>query len=207
MKKIYCYFFTVILLSCNNSDRESSVTVSDKEYPDDTSSGYYPKRFTQPGNDKAYGFDSAMFANGKDESVIRRQVMYMGIDSTYYAINEIENIKNEIADESAVALSVLERNIKSKAILKLNIIQNSLARQVDSALLVNLKQHTKELAGINNTIMANVGHLKDISIQVNKAAGIMNRLTGVLAFCISKGFIKPPTPIKSNATQIKAAVQ
>ena len=205
MKKKYWFFFAVIIFSCNNAGNENSVTVTNKEYPDDTSS-YSPQKITKPGGKAFSGPDSSVFDNDKEENIKRREAVYMGIDSTYYAIHEIEAIKNEIADESSVSLSVSERNIKSKAILKLNIIQNSLARQVDSALLINLRLHTKELASINNSISTNAGRLKDISVQVNKAAAIMNRLTDILAFCISKGLVKPPTPIKSSPDKVKAAV-
>jgi hypothetical protein len=210
MNKKYGFIFTLVIISCNNTTTDNKVTIGDREYPADTTAAYPQPKMIQPQTNKAFGYDSAA-ANLKDKdatgALAKRQLLYMSIDSTYYAINEIENIKNQMASESAVALSVAERNIKSKALLKLNIIQNSLSRQVDAALLINLKQHTKELAGVNNAIAVNTAHLKDISIQVTKAAEIVSRLTNVLAFCVSKGIVKPPTPIKGNPADIKASVK
>jgi hypothetical protein len=130
----------------------------------------------------------------------------MSIDSSYYALNAIEGIKNDIASNSSINLSVSERNLKSKTIQKLNAIQNLLIRQVDSVLLVNLKLHTNELAAINTSIAADVTHLKDISIKLSKVAEIMGRVTNVLTFCISRGIVKPPTPVNLKPEQVKSGV-
>ena len=147
-----------------------------------------------------------MFSREKDERLKRRMIVYMSIDSSYYALNAIEGVKNEIASNSSIDLSVSERNLKSKTIQKLNSIQNLLVRQVDSVLLVNLKTHTNELASINSSISADVAHLKNISIQLSRVAEIMGRVTNVLTFCVSRGIVKPPTPINLKPEQVKSSV-
>jgi hypothetical protein len=73
-------------------------------------------------------------------------------------------------------------------------------------LLVNLKLHTNELAAINTSIAADVTHLKDISIKLSKVAEIMGRVTNVLTFCISRGIVKPPTPVNLKPEQVKSGV-
>jgi hypothetical protein len=209
-KKYRLLFITLVIVSCNNNSN-NKVVIGEREYPSDTATVDYPQPKTiQPKSDRAFGYDSSLLhINDKDATgaVAKRQLLYMSIDSTYYAINEIETIKNDMAAQSSVALSVTERNLKSKALLQLNIVQNNLARQVDAAILVNLKQHTRELASVNNAIADNTTHLKDVAIQVTKAAAIMSRLTNVLALCVSKGVIKPPTPIRGSAAEIKASVK
>ncbi len=200
MRKCYCIVVLAVILSCNNNEKKTGDDMSGTK---DTTMQTYPAN-TDPGN-IAYGKPEPI-PNDEAEKIKRRELIYMGIDSTYYAIHQIEEIKDEIGEESSVNLSVSERNIKSKVIQKLNILQNSLARQVDSALLINLKIHTKQLADINNSITENVVHLKDISAKLAKAANIMNRITGVLSFCVSKGLIKPPTPPGSTASAVKSTV-
>jgi hypothetical protein len=202
MKKCYCIVVLAVILSCNNNEKKTGDDMSGTK---DTATHTYPAN-TDPGN-IAYGKHEPLTDDAEAEKIKRRELIYMGIDSTYYAIHQIEEIKDEIGEESSVNLSVSERNIKSKVIQKLNILQNSLARQVDSALLINLKIHTKQLADINNSITENVVHLKDISAKLAKAANIMNRITGVLSFCVSKGLIKPPTPPGSTATAVKSTVK
>jgi len=133
-------------------------------------------------------------------------IVYMSIDSSYYALNAIEGVKNDIASNSSIDLSVSERNLKSKTIQKLNAIQNLLIRQVDSVLLINLKTQTNELAAINSSIAADVGHLKNISQQLSKVSEIMGRVTNVLTFCISRGIVKPPTPINLKPAEVKSTV-
>lgn len=204
MKKIFYSIAVLIMFSCND-DNESTVTIKDQEYDRDTlSSGKVV--ITNPATRPFSGIDSTLFSRERDERVKRRMIVYMSIDSSYYALNAIEGVKNEIASNSSVGLSVSERNLKSKTIQKLNAIQNLLIRQVDSVLLINLKTHTNDLAAINNSIAADVGHLKNISLQLSKVSEIMGRLTNVLAFCISKGIVKPPTPINSKPDEVKTSV-
>jgi hypothetical protein len=207
MKKQHLIIIAVaIIVSCNNKKQETEENMTG--YTEDSTSGKFV-----PGPDPgkiAYGKPSGSLNVDEDEleeRKKRRDLLYMGIDSTYFAIHQIEEIKNEIGDEPSIDLTVSERNIKSKAIQKLNVLQNSLAMQVDSALLVNLKIHTKQLSDINNSITGNVMHLKDISAKLTKAANVMTRITGVLSFCVSKGLIKPPTPPGSTAAAVKSAVK
>ena len=203
MRKIFYTITALVALSCNN-DKGSSVTVTDKEYDRD-SSGSNNIVLVNPENIPFSGIDSSLFRE-RNERVKRRMIVYMSIDSSYYALTTIEGVKNEIASNSSINLSVSERNLKSKAIQKLNAIQNCLVRQVDSVLLINLKMHTNELAAINSSITADVAHLKNISIQLSKVSEIMGRVTDVLAFCISRGIVKPPTPINLKPDEVKSAV-
>lgn len=204
MRKILYTLTALALLSCND-DNKSSVTVTEKEYDRDSSASN-KIALNNPASKPFSGIDSTLFSRERDERVKRRMIVYMSIDSSYFALNAIEGIKNEIASNSSISLSVSERNVKSKTIQKLNAIQNCLIRQVDSVLLINLKTHTNELAVINNSIAADVGHLKNISQQLSKVSEIMGRVTNVLAFCISKGIVKPPTPINSKPEEVKSAV-
>jgi len=202
MKKLYYSVAVLIIFSCNN-DNENSVRVTKPEY--DTS-GSANVKYVKPGGSVFSGIDSSLFSKETDERLKRRMIVYMSIDSTYYAINAIEEVKNEMAANSSVSLSVSERNLKSKAILKLNAIQNCLSRQVDSVLLTNLKMHTDELASINSSISGDVAHLKNVSQLLSKVSAIMGRVTNVLTFCISRGVIKPPTPINKQPDQVKSSV-
>jgi uncharacterized membrane protein YdfJ with MMPL/SSD domain len=206
MKKLIYLFICVILVACNNAKDDSKISVSDREYTADSMSGG-DQRFRQEDNKPFTGTDKSKEEEEKEESRRIRELIYMSIDSTYFAIHAIEDVKNEISSESSVQLSVAERNLKSRALMKLNIIQNSLARQVDSTLLINLKNHTRELAGINSDIASNVARLKDISARLDKVTSIMSRLTNVLTFCLSKGLVKPPTPVNGSPGQVKATVQ
>ena len=204
MKKILYTLVGLVALACND-DNESSVTVKEKEYDRDTSASK-PVVINNPVTQTFSGIDSTLFSKERDERIKRRMIVYMSIDSSYFALNAIEGIKNEIASNSSIDLSVSERNVKSKTIQKLNAIQNCLIRQVDSVLLINLKTHTNELAAINSSIAADVGHLKNISQQLSKVSEIMGRVTNVLAFCISKGIVKPPTPVNLKPAEVKSAV-
>lgn len=204
MRKILFSLAALALLSCND-DNDSSVTVTREEYDRDSSASNTVV-VNSPGSKPFSGIDSTLFSRERDERVKRRMIVYMSIDSSYYALNSIEGIKNEIAANSSINLSVSERNLKSKTIQKLNAIQNLLIRQVDSVLLINLKTHTNELAAINNSIAADVGHLKNISQKLSRVSEIMGRVTNVLAFCISKGIVKPPTPINLKPAKVKSGV-
>lgn len=204
MRKILYTLTALALFSCND-DNDSSVTITREEYDRDSSAST-PVVVNNPASRPFSGIDSTLFSKERDETVKRRMIVYMSIDSSYYALNSIEGIKNEIASNSSIGLSVSERNLKSKTIQKLNAIQNCLIRRVDSVLLINLKTHTNELAAINNSIAADVGHLKNISQQLSRVSEIMGRVTNVLAFCISKGIVKPPTPINLKPAEVKSAV-
>jgi len=204
MRKIFYTITVLVALSCNN-DNQSSVTVTEQEYDRDSSGSTNIVR-VDPASKPFSGIDSSLFSRERNERLKRKMIVYMSIDSSYYALNTIEGIKNEIASNSSINLSVSERNLKSKTIQKLNAIQNCLVRQVDSVLLINLKTHTNELAAINSTISADIAHLKNISVQLSKVSEIMGRVTNVLAFCISRGIVKPPTPINLKPDEVKSAV-
>src|ERR1043165_862866 len=133
MKKIFYTVSILAVLSCNN-DNKSSVKVTDKEYDHDTSLANTRAVRTNGVSKPFSGIDSSLFSNQRDERAQRRMIVYMSIDSSYFALNAIEGVKNEIASNSSIALSVSERNLKSKTIQKLNAIQNLLVRQVDSVL-------------------------------------------------------------------------
>ena len=205
MRKIFYTIITLVALSCNN-DNENSVTVTEQEYDRDSSASTNIV-ITDPAMKPFSGIDSSLFSRERNERLKRKMFVYMSIDSSYYALNTIEGIKNEIASNSSINLSVSERNLKSKTIQKLNAIQNCLVRQVDSMLLVNLKTHTNDLAAINTSISADIVHLKNVSIQLSKVSEIMGRVTNVLAFCISRGILKPPTPINLKPDEVKSAVK
>lgn len=190
----------LILVSCsNNASNESE---GGDGFTTDTSSVHYQRPgnpdivFSRPGNSLSSGDDP--------ESIRKRELIYMGIDSTYNAIRQIEEIKKEIGSTSAIHLSSTERNFKTKAIMKLNLIENTLARQVDSALLINLKTHTRQLETINNSISENAEHLKEIAVKLDRVSLVMQRLTDVLGLCISKGLVKPPTPVSSSPAEVKS---
>ena len=204
MRKLLYTLTVLVLVSCND-DNKSSVTITREEYDRDTSASNKVV-IRNPETRPFSGIDSTQFSRERDERVKRRQIVYMSIDSSYFALNAIEGVKNEIASNSSINLSVSERNLKSKTIQKLNAIQNCLVRQVDSVLLINLKTHTNELAAINNSIAADVGHLKNISQQLSKVSEILGRVTNILTFCISKGIVKPPTPINLNPDEVKTSV-
>jgi hypothetical protein len=204
MKKYLCIFMLAALAACKNkSERNSGDEGKDSGFTTDTSVRFNPLQVPFSGPPPSFS-DSAFWKQADmNNPVYRRQILFMVIDSAYYAITEIETIKNDLAAATGVELPVQERNIKTKALYKLNVIQNSLARQVDSALLTNLKTHTRELVVINQNLAANTEHLRNLSYQLNKVTNIMNRLTGTLAFCISRGLIKPPTPANLSPQEVK----
>ncbi len=126
-----------------------------------------------------------------EETVARKASLQTAIDSTYSAMGQIELIKDDINNLPATSYSVQERNYRSKSLMQLNLIQNTLCRQVDSALLINLKMQTNQLLIINEQIAANSTHLKQLSLKLEQAAAILQRIGGILGSCISRGIIKP----------------
>ncbi len=190
----------ILFISCGND----SVKPGDDGFTTDTTQrGYTIMPPTGPGtfNSPEAGFSTAE----EEERKRKRELLYMGIDSTYYAIGQIELIKSEMSNQSAVNLSASERNLKSKALQQLNLIENTLCRQVDSALLVNLKMHTQQLEKINTDINGKVERLQKLSENLAKAAQVMDRITSVLSICVGKGIIKPATPPSKTAAEVKAA--
>ena len=203
MKKIITVLLLITMVACNNKKNDTA----DDGFTTDPNAGKEDYTIKPDAGTTTFnGRDSSSFTSGNDEKIKRRALIFMGIDSTYYAINQIEDIKNELSGESAVSYSVAERNIRSKALYKLNMIENILTRRVDSALLVNLKSHTAQLDVINEKMITNTEHLQDLSEKLARATRIVDRLTTILGACISSGFIKPPTPVTSTSTDVKATV-
>lgn len=81
-----------------------------------------------------------------------------------------------------------------------------LARQADAAVLANLKQHTAKLEEINQRTEDNTIKLHDLSDQLVRVGRIMENVTNVLTFCVSKGIIKPATPVDASAQAVKAVM-
>lgn len=143
----------------------------------------------------------------KDDDVPKKRAMlFAGIDSSYAAINKLDEIKNEINAEAAVGYSAQERNVRSKSILQLNLLSNMLARRVDSSMLMNLKEHTQQLQGINNGISKNVEHLQTLTERLTRAAAILERVTNILAGCVSAGLIRPAMPAGVPPAKVKAGL-
>jgi hypothetical protein len=195
--------FLFLLAACK--ENKSSDTVKDDGFTTDTSYHYYP--VAPPVNLPAFGvFDSTDFVKNKGAEVSRRELLFMSIDSTYSAISQIEIIKNEMNGQAVTKFSMQERNMRAKALNQLNLLENMLARQADETVLTNLKQHTDRLRAINEKTEANTEHLHELSDKLVRAGLIMQNVTNVLTFCVSKGVIKPATPVKATAADVKAGV-
>jgi hypothetical protein len=141
------------------------------------------------------------------ENTERQKMIVMQIDSTYAAISLLDDTKKELTDNSPEGLTVAERNKKSKAIFNINIIQNELTRALDASILANLKIKTKELAGITAELEKNLSHLQSVTKKLNTATQCIGRLTNILAWGLSKGFVKPLTPRSAVAETVKATVK
>lgn len=200
MKVLFLFSVLFIINACSG-DNEVKTTPGDGFTTDTSNSGTL---YSQENDPSFFGFDSSLL--NKEEVMEKRKLLYMSIDSTYYAIHEIEKIKNEMSSQSAVGYSVAERNLKSKALFNLNLIENTLTRQLDSSLLLNLKLHTSQLQQINDKMSTDAEHLQYLSHKLEKITMIMSRITGVLGLCVSKGIIKPPTPKSKSPEIVKAGV-
>jgi hypothetical protein len=181
------------VLSCNNSNKEKitddgqAVAANENTKPD---SIYTPLR-NKPEND---AFNKLVIPGDNIENSERQKMIVMQIDSTYAAISLLDDTKKELTDNSPEELTAAERNKKSKAIFNINIIQNELTRALDASILANLKIKTKELAGITAELEKNVSHLQSVTKKLNSATQCIGRLTNILAWGLSKGFLKPVTP-------------
>lgn len=129
--------------------------------------------------------------NEKDE---RQRIINMQIDSTYAAINLLDDLKQEINAETETALTMTERNKKSKAIFNINIIQNELTRVLDASILANLQARTNELTGITRDLEKDVTHLQHVTNNLKKATQTITRLIDLLTYGLTRGWIKPLTP-------------
>lgn len=202
MKK-YIMVFLLAASAAACKENKSKDIVKDDGFTTDTGAHYYP---AMPNNDvKPFGiFDSSLFVKTEGAEVSKRQLLFMSIDSTYSAINQIELLKNEMSSQSVTRFSMQERNVRAKILNQLNILENALARRADEAVLTNLKQHTARLQAINEQTEANTERLHELSDKLVRAGLIMQNITNVLTFCISKGVIKPFTPATSTAAEVKA---
>lgn len=149
---------------------------------------------------------TGLHSGAEDDDERKRALLYAGIDSSYVAISKLDEIKNEINAEPAVGYSAQERNVRAKSILQLNMLSNMLARRVDSSMLVNLKEHTQQLQGINDGITKNLEHLQLLTERLKRAATILERVTNILAGCVSAGMVRPAIPAGVPAAQVKAGL-
>jgi len=194
-------FVISAMLSChsgNNSatDPSAKQEVDDSiHYVDESKSdnGSFDKKATLPTEEEA-------------EKAERHKMIVMQIDSTYNAINLLDDAKKEMTDMSPDELTLAERNKKSKAIFNINIIQNELTRALDASILANLRIKTDELAGITSQLEKDVSHLQSVTIKLNRATQCIGRLTNLLALGLSKGIIKPITPRTATPDAVKATV-
>ncbi len=191
---------TAVLLfaACNNNAADES-TAAESSTTADT--GTY-KPYIAPDNKPVSGYTKPEDA----EKAERQKMILMQIDSTYTAIDLLDEAKKEMTELSPADLSVAERNKKSKAIFSINLIQNELTRELDASILANLKSRTSELAGVTAQLEKNVAHLQSVTQKLNKATQCIGRLTNLMATCLSKGWIKPITPKTSTAETVKATV-
>jgi hypothetical protein len=204
MKRIYFYatktitratvVTCIILQSCNNSNN----TATTESSVDDSIT--YHNNTT--GNRSINNLN-----NTGDDAATRKQSIMLQIDSTYAVIALLDDTKQELTDLSATEITLLERNKKSKALFNINIIQNELIRELDAAIVNNLRVRTKALSDITLELEKNADHLNTITQKLNKLTQTVSRLTNILAAGLSKGFIKPATPKTVTAETVKATVQ
>lgn len=193
----------ILMYACRqNSSKEM---VKDDGFTTDSNWQYQP---VTPGNTVVPmgGFDSTAFIHMENNEANKRALLFLSIDSTYSAISQIEEIKNEMSKQSTAGYLLQERNLRAKALNQLNILENMLARQADEAVLANLKKHTAALEAINKQTEHNVERLQSLSEKINKAGIILQNITNVLSFCMSKGVVKPATPVTATAASVKAAL-
>jgi hypothetical protein len=182
----------ILLQSCNNSN----TAVTSETAVDDTIN------YTNHSDSKG-SFNT--LNTGADAE--RKQMIMTQIDSTYAAIALLDETKQDLTDMSATEITVAERNKKSKLLFNINIIQNELIRELDGAIVNNLKTQTKTLSDITLELEKNATHLNTITQKLNKLTQTVSRLTNLLAAGLSKGFIKPATPKSVTAETVKATIQ
>ena len=199
-KNAVLFFITIFIVVQSCSNDESKKTQNNK--PED--SIIYDNAVKRNPNDNG-SFNR--FTKPVDEAAKERQEMIlMQIDSTYAAIKSLDEVKQEMTDLSPDGLTMAERNKKSKAIFTINIIQNELTRALDASILANLRVRTEQLQGISKDLEKNISHLKTVSQKLNKATQCIGRLTNIFATCLSKGWIKPPTPKGAAPETIKGGL-
>jgi hypothetical protein len=182
----------ILLQSCNNSNTAATTETA----ADDTIN------YTNYSGGKG-SFNNLNTATDAE----RKQMIMTQIDSTYAAIALLDETKQDLTDMSATEITVAERNKKSKLLFNINIIQNELIRELDGAIVNNLKVQTRRLSDITLELDKNATHLNTITQKLNKLTQTVSRLTNLLAAGLSKGFIKPATPKSVTAETVKATVQ
>ena len=187
------FISTLLIQSCNNSSDTNAVSSVD-----DTIN--YHKNETDAAFNSLHKKDDAIGAAG-------RQMILMQIDSTCRTISLLDSAKQQLADISPSAMSITERNKRSKIIFNINLLQNELIREMDATILINLKNRTHELNSITLELEKNAAHLTTVVQQLNKVTQCVSRLTNMLAEGVSRGFIKPHTPKGVPAETIKASIE
>jgi hypothetical protein len=187
--------------ACNNAADKNTADAAVKDDGRSSDTGY-TGTYIKPENQAVN-----TYTKPEDlEKAERQKVILMQIDSTYTAIELLDDAKAEMTELSPAELSLAERNTKSKAIFSINLIQNDLTRTLDASILTNLKTRTNELAGITAQLEKNVSHLQSVTQKLNKATQCIGRLTNLMAMGLSKGWIKPLTPKNSSAETVKAGL-
>lgn len=192
---IWVFVSCALVQSCNNSS-DQAITAN---APDDTIN--YRKK------ESADAAIKSLPAAGNAASAERRQMIQMQIDSTYNALLLLDTAKQQLTDIAPAEMSMAERNKRSKIIFNINLLQNELIREMDAAILSNLKSRTSELNNITIDLEKNAAHLTTMVQQLNKVTLCISRLTNILAEGLSRGFIKPLTPKGIPAETVKATIQ
>lgn len=204
MTRKYLLLATLVFcLGCSDSNKKKQKE-GDGFSTDTTSQVYIPPPGDKPGTFN--GLDTSLLKGENIDVGTKRQWLLLSIDSTYAAINQIEVIKNEMILQPVTSFTLQERNLRAKALNQLNLLENALTRQTDEAVLTHLKEYTAKLQQINQRTEDNTLHLHELSGKLMKVGLIMQNVTNVLAFCVSKGIIKPPTPSSATAGEIKSVL-
>ena len=203
---IIVILFFLILQSCNNGENTVSNNSEERDRENDSIKNFDSTNTFK--NTKPDDITFNNFTNIADEleKADRQKIILMQIDSTYAVISLLDETKKEMTDLSPADLTLAERNKKSKVIFNINIIQNELTRALDASILINLRHRTDELAGISKQMEKNISHLQNVTQKLDKATLAIGRLTNILAWGLSKGWIKPSTPKDVPAEVIKATV-
>lgn len=195
----------LLLHACNNN--ESTVSYDDSNQAKKGDSIKIAKTDSTVMNPIDNGAPNKFIGSKEAEKEARIKLINMQIDSTYAALNLLDQIKEEINTETDKELTKAERNKKSKAIFNLNIIQNELTRALDASILANLKLRTTELEGISKDLENNVTHLQDVTQKLTKVTQTIGRLIDILALGLSQGWVKPLTPKTVTPATVKAGVK
>ncbi len=198
------FFWFIILQACNG--KQSTVTINPDEVtePKDSAAADVKNRIPFPGQEGA--FNTFKRGDEETEKEVRQRAISMQIDSTYATLHLLDNIKRELNEDTPDELTREERNKRSRIIFHINIIQNELTRTIDASILANLQVKTAELASITKSLEKDISHLQQVTAKLNKATQSIAKLTNILAYGLSQGWIKPPTPKGASVATVKAAV-